>query len=209
MSEVARLCPAPEPACPARRHDVTGARDDTVARIASTACCWRRRSRNSSIARPSCSTSAATRTGWRCSPTTSATGCRCGATSNTARPSANSPAAAATSTGSTRARRRSTRRVKQIETGIHWAEEPVSRISHLVSNVQIVEATPSVGRAARGRGQMPLPDLPQPGRDRDRHPGRQARGFAARGTATDWRIARRKIILDQNVLLSKNLTFFF
>jgi 3-phenylpropionate/cinnamic acid dioxygenase small subunit len=25
----------------------------------------------------------------------------------------------------------------------------------------------------------------------------------------EWRIARRKILLDQNVLLSKNLTFFF
>jgi 3-phenylpropionate/cinnamic acid dioxygenase small subunit len=25
----------------------------------------------------------------------------------------------------------------------------------------------------------------------------------------DWKIARRKIVLDQNVLLSKNLTFFF
>ena len=25
----------------------------------------------------------------------------------------------------------------------------------------------------------------------------------------DWRIAHRKILLDQNVLLSKNLTFFF
>ena len=25
----------------------------------------------------------------------------------------------------------------------------------------------------------------------------------------DWQIARRKILLDQNVLLSKNLTFFF
>src|SRR3954463_9823896 len=36
------------------------------------------------------------------------------------------------------------RRVKQIMTGIHWAEEPVSRISHLVSNVQVVEATPSI-----------------------------------------------------------------
>src|SRR3954466_1766097 len=36
------------------------------------------------------------------------------------------------------------RRVKQIQTGIHWAEEPVSRISHLVSNVQVIEATPSV-----------------------------------------------------------------
>ena len=37
-----------------------------------------------------------------------------------------------------------TRRVKQIQTGIHWAEEPVSRISHLVSNVQLLEAEPSV-----------------------------------------------------------------
>ena len=100
------------------------------------------------------------------------------------------------------------RRVKQIETGIHWAEEPVSRISHLVSNVQMVEATPVVADAARGHGQMPLPDLPQPGRDRDRHPGRQARGLLRR-EGDDWRIARRKIILDQNVLLSKNLTFFF
>src|SRR3954468_3298116 len=38
-------------------------------------------------------------------------------------------------------------RVKQIETGIHWAEEPVSRISRLVSNVQLIEATPSAADA--------------------------------------------------------------
>src|SRR5579862_3448466 len=37
-----------------------------------------------------------------------------------------------------------TRRVRQIQTGIHWAEEPQSRIAHLVSNVRIVEASPSV-----------------------------------------------------------------
>jgi 3-phenylpropionate/cinnamic acid dioxygenase small subunit len=30
-----------------------------------------------------------------------------------------------------------------------------------------------------------------------------------RRVGSDWRIARRKILLDQNVLLSKNLTFFF
>ena len=30
-----------------------------------------------------------------------------------------------------------------------------------------------------------------------------------RRVGLDWRIARRKILLDQNVLLSKNLTFFF
>src|SRR5580692_4468361 len=36
-----------------------------------------------------------------------------------------------------------TRRVRQIQTGIHWAEEPQSRIAHIVSNVQLLEATPS------------------------------------------------------------------
>ena len=35
------------------------------------------------------------------------------------------------------------RRVKQIETGIHWAEEPRSRLSHLVANVQVQNADPS------------------------------------------------------------------
>ena len=72
-----------------------------------------------------------------------------------------------------------TRRVRQIQTGIHWAEEPVSRISHLISNIQLVEVNPSAADARRGVRQMPLPGLPQPGRNRDRHPGRQARGFVA------------------------------
>ncbi len=72
-----------------------------------------------------------------------------------------------------------TRRVRQIQTGIHWAEEPQSRIAHLVSNVQLLEATPDADDAAGGHGEMPVPDLPQPGRDRDRFPGRQARGYAA------------------------------
>ena len=31
-----------------------------------------------------------------------------------------------------------TRRVRQIQTGIHWAEEPQSRITHMVSNVQLL-----------------------------------------------------------------------
>src|SRR5215475_8747774 len=41
-----------------------------------------------------------------------------------------------------------TRRVKQIMTGIHWAEEPVSRISHMVSNVRLVEVNPSLAEPA-------------------------------------------------------------
>ena len=37
-----------------------------------------------------------------------------------------------------------TRRVNQILTGVHWAEEPLSRICHIVSNVQVLDAQPSV-----------------------------------------------------------------
>jgi 3-phenylpropionate/cinnamic acid dioxygenase small subunit len=104
------------------------------------------------------------------------------------------------------------RRVRQIETGIHWAEEPVSRISHLVSNVQIVEETPSAAEARevavrcrfliyRNRVETETDILVGKREDLLR------RADMAEGG--DWRIARRKIILDQNVLLSKNLTFFF
>ena len=32
-------------------------------------------------------------------------------------------------------------RVQQLMTGVHWAEEPLSRVCHMVTNVQIVHAT--------------------------------------------------------------------
>ncbi len=97
------------------------------------------------------------------------------------------------------------RRVKQIMTGIHWAEEPVSRITHIVSNVQLLEATPSAGEAAvkcrfliyRNRVATETDILVGKREDRLRRVG------------GGWQIARRKIILDQNVLMTKNLTFFF
>ena len=43
------------------------------------------------------------------------------------------------------------RRVNQILTGVHWAEEPLSRICHSVSNVQILKATPSMSQPKIGR----------------------------------------------------------
>ena len=75
-----------------------------------------------------------------------------------------------------------TRRVKQIQTGIHWAEEPPSRICHMVSNVQILRARRrSAAPPTRSTVQEPLSRLPQSRRDGDRHPGRQARGRAPPG----------------------------
>ena len=96
-----------------------------------------------------------------------------------------------------------TRRVRQIQTGIHWAEEPRSRISHMISNVQLLNVTPGevFGKSRfliyRNRVETETDLLVGKREDTLRRDG------------DGWLIARRKIILDQNVLLTKNLTFFF
>src|ERR1700738_4074702 len=36
------------------------------------------------------------------------------------------------------------KRVKHLMTGIHWAEEPLSRVSHVISNVRMVEKRESL-----------------------------------------------------------------
>ena len=96
-----------------------------------------------------------------------------------------------------------TRRVKQILTGVHWAEQPPSRICHIVSNVQILEAGPDEIRVKsrfllyRNRVETETDFLV--GKRED----------LLRRVDGGLRIARRKIVLDQNVLLAKNLTFFF
>ena len=100
------------------------------------------------------------------------------------------------------------RRVNQILTGVHWAEEPLSRVCHSVSNIQILDATPSFSQATevsikcrflvyRNRVETETDILV--GKRED----------TLRNVNGQWKIAQRKIILDQNVLLAKNLTFFF
>lgn len=100
------------------------------------------------------------------------------------------------------------RRVRQIQTGIHWAEEPQSRISHLVSNVQLIEATPDVASAREVTAKCRfLIYRNRVETETDLLVGK--REDVLRRSGQSWLIARRKIILDQNVLMSKNLTFFF
>ncbi len=101
-----------------------------------------------------------------------------------------------------------TRRVRQIETGIHWAEEPQSRITHIVSNVQLLAVTPDVRMpqevAAKCRFLIYRNRVET---ETDLLIGK--REDTLRRAGDRWLIARRKIILDQNVLMTKNLTFFF
>jgi len=99
------------------------------------------------------------------------------------------------------------RRVKQILTGVHWAEQPPSRICHMVSNVQILATSPP--GAAPGEVTVKSRFLIYRNRvetETDILVGRREDQLRRNGAG--WLLARRKIILDQNVLLSKNLTFF-
>src|SRR5215471_15003344 len=100
-----------------------------------------------------------------------------------------------------------TRRVRQIETGIHWAEEPQSRITHMVSNVQLLEATPDAAMAQEVKAKSRfLIYRNRVETETDLLVGK--REDTLRRVGDGWLISRRKIILDQNVLLTKNLTFF-
>jgi len=101
-----------------------------------------------------------------------------------------------------------TRRGQQILTGVHWAEEPLSRICHMVSNIQILDVKPSVSAPSevtvksrfliyRNRVETETDILV--GKRED----------VLHRVEGQWKIRRRKIVLDQNVLQVKNLTFFF
>jgi 3-phenylpropionate/cinnamic acid dioxygenase small subunit len=101
-----------------------------------------------------------------------------------------------------------TKRVDQILTGVHYAEEPLSRICHMVSNVQI--------KAVR-------PDLEKPGEidvtsrfliyqnrvEYETYTFVGKRNDTIRATEAGWKVAKREIILEQSILLAKNLTMFF
>ena len=101
-----------------------------------------------------------------------------------------------------------TRRVKQILTGVHWAEEPLSRICHIVSNVQVLETIPSVSEPTELKIKSRfLVYRNRVETETDILVGK--REDVLRKEEGDWKVAQRKIILDQNVLMAKNLTFFF
>jgi 3-phenylpropionate/cinnamic acid dioxygenase small subunit len=101
-----------------------------------------------------------------------------------------------------------TKRVEQIQTGVHFAEEPLSRVCHMVSNVQLLEVRPS----------LEAPDeilvksrflIHQNRVEYETYLFIGKRTDLLRNVGGDWKIARREIILDQNVLLAKNLSVFF
>jgi 3-phenylpropionate/cinnamic acid dioxygenase small subunit len=101
-----------------------------------------------------------------------------------------------------------TKRVKQILTGIHWAEEPLSRVSHLISNVRMVRRATELreGEEIEVRSNFLL-HRNRLETESDYLAGRRI--DVLRRTGSSFMISNRKIVIDQSVLLAKNLTFFF
>ncbi len=94
-------------------------------------------------------------------------------------------------------------RVQQLNTGVHWCEEPVSRNRHTVSAVQILDV---LGDEVKVRCRFNVytnrlfSDVGWlVGKRED---------TLRRDLDTGWKIAKRTIILDQNVLISKAITTF-
>lgn len=97
------------------------------------------------------------------------------------------------------------KRVAQLRTGQHWAEEPLSRVSHLVTNVRVLAVDlPTVEVACRF-----LVHRNRVAAETDFFVGRRHDTLRRAADGNGWRIARRELLLDQNVLLAKNLTLLF
>ncbi len=100
------------------------------------------------------------------------------------------------------------KRVDQIMTGIHWAEEPLSRVCHFVTNIRLNAARPSVAAAAEVEvGSRFIVYQNRVETETYLFAGR--RNDLLRRAGERWLLAKREILLDQNVLLAKNLTVFF
>jgi 3-phenylpropionate/cinnamic acid dioxygenase small subunit len=101
-----------------------------------------------------------------------------------------------------------TKRVEQILTGVHYAEEPLSRVTHMVSNVRLLDIKPSVedpeevtvgSRFLVFQSRVEYEHYTFIGRRTD----------ILRRNGDSWLISRRELILEQNVLLAKNLSILF
>jgi biphenyl 2,3-dioxygenase subunit beta len=94
-------------------------------------------------------------------------------------------------------------RVRQFESGMHWAEDPPSRTRHLVTNVRVAQLDqPGVYEVRSSflcyRNRLET--------DVDVWAGMRVDELREAGDS--FMIGNRTILLDQNVVLSKNLSVF-
>ena len=95
-------------------------------------------------------------------------------------------------------------RVARLETGMAWAEDPPSRTRHIITNIE-VEAGDTASELKVYSNVLVYRTRAET--EQDFYVG--ARQDVLRSVDGAWKIARRKLVLDQNVLLPKNVSVFF
>ncbi len=95
-------------------------------------------------------------------------------------------------------------RVARLETGMAWAEDPPSRTRHVITNIEVAPGETGADLKVysnfivyRSRAES----------EEDFYVG--GRQDVLRRIDGAWKIARRKLTLDQNVLSAKNVSIFF
>jgi len=96
------------------------------------------------------------------------------------------------------------RRVKKIDSGFAWSEDPPSRTRHLVNNVRIVGRPSDDELEVSSNFHIYRTRL---GDEQDWWYGRREDRLRRRGGA--WKVVRRHVYLDHVTLPSKNLSIFF
>jgi 3-phenylpropionate/cinnamic acid dioxygenase small subunit len=95
-------------------------------------------------------------------------------------------------------------RIRQLNTGVHWPEEPVSRFEHLISNVELV------GEDAEGiRVNSKFHCYQNRLQDEVNQWVGRREDLLRRDPETRFKVVKRKIILAQNVMLPKVVNTFF
>jgi len=97
-----------------------------------------------------------------------------------------------------------TARVARLGTGMAWAEDPPSRTRHMITNIEVERGGADTELTVysnfivyRSRGET----------EQDFYVG--ARQDLLRQVGNNWKIASRRLLLDQNVLTAKNVSVFF
>jgi 3-phenylpropionate/cinnamic acid dioxygenase small subunit len=95
-------------------------------------------------------------------------------------------------------------RVERLDTGMAWAEDPPSRTRHLITNIEVEPGDTASELKVHSNF---LVYRTRAETEQDLYVG--ARQDTLRRVDGAWKIAHRKLVLDQNVLLPKNVSVFF
>jgi 3-phenylpropionate/cinnamic acid dioxygenase small subunit len=97
-----------------------------------------------------------------------------------------------------------TARVARLDTGMAWAEDPPSRTRHLIGNIDV---EPGSGPTEFEVYSNFIVYRSRAATEEDFYVG--ARQDLLRRVDGHWKLARRRLTLDQNVLTAKNVSIFF